>query len=86
MHGIHLRQFFSNRALLRLLPPYISNRKSRYGQNLSQGPRGPASPKYGRKKVVVELSSPNVAGNFNDLHLRSTILGTFISNLFECMG
>jgi arginyl-tRNA synthetase len=45
-------------------------------QKLSQGTRNPASPKRGRK-VVVE---------YNDLHLRGTILGALISNLYEYMG
>lgn len=36
--------------------------------------------------VVVEYSSPNIAKPFHAGHLRSTILGNFISNLYEGMG
>lgn len=39
-----------------------------------------------RRKVVVEFSSPNVAKPFHAGHLRSTIIGNFISNVKEKMG
>lgn len=44
------------------------------------------APEKGHSKVVVEFSSPNVPSEFNDMYLRSTILGSFISNLYESMG
>jgi arginyl-tRNA synthetase len=35
---------------------------------------------------VVEFSSPNIASEFLGKHLRSTILGAYIGNLYETMG
>lgn len=38
------------------------------------------------KTVVVEYSSPNIAKPFHAGHLRSTIIGNFVSNLYEGLG
>ncbi|THH04283.1 hypothetical protein EW145_g5637 [Phellinidium pouzarii] len=38
------------------------------------------------KKIVIEFSSPNIAKPFHAGHLRSTIIGTFLGNLFEACG
>ncbi|KAG6841007.1 hypothetical protein C0991_002637, partial [Blastosporella zonata] len=38
------------------------------------------------RKVVVEFSSPNIAKPFHAGHLRSTIIGTVLSNVFEANG
>ncbi|KAG8987530.1 hypothetical protein FRB93_004486 [Tulasnella sp. JGI-2019a] len=38
------------------------------------------------KKVVIEFSSPNIAKPFHAGHMRSTIIGTFLSNLYELNG
>lgn len=38
------------------------------------------------KKIIVEYSSPNMAKKFHAGHLRSTILGHFLSNLFTFLG
>jgi arginyl-tRNA synthetase len=35
------------------------------------------------KKVVVEFSRPNLAKPLHAGHLRNTIIGTFVCNLFE---
>ncbi|KAI8935691.1 hypothetical protein NX059_007212 [Plenodomus lindquistii] len=40
----------------------------------------------GRKRLLVEFSSPNITSEFQGKHLRSTIIGAFISRLFETMG
>ncbi|EFX00441.1 arginyl-tRNA synthetase [Grosmannia clavigera kw1407] len=72
--------------LPRLLLPYISSRGASYGQETSHGLKDPLAPEKGRKKVVVEFSSPSVSIDFNDTHLRSTIVGSFVANLYECMG
>jgi arginyl-tRNA synthetase len=45
-----------------------------------------AEPQSGPKKIVVEFSSPNLAGEFMAAHLRSTILGAFVANIYEAMG
>ena len=39
-----------------------------------------------RKTVIVEYSSPNIAKPFTIGHLRSTIIGSAIANLFEAIG
>lgn len=59
-----------------LLPLILQNQKS-YGYDLSLG---------GQKKVVVEFGSPNIAKPFHAGHLRSTIIGGFLANLYEGAG
>lgn len=56
--------------------PNILLQKGKYGQKKSRH----------QKKVVVEFSSPNIAKPFHAGHLRSTIIGGFLSNLYEAMG
>ena len=51
-------------------------RKDQYG----------AAPLVKDKKVVIEFSSPNIAKPFHAGHLRSTIIGGFLSNLYEKLG
>jgi len=43
-------------------------------------------PSKGRKKMIVEFSSPNIAQPFHAGHLRSTIIGGFLSNLYQGAG
>lgn len=49
-------------------------------------------PEYGTnnsgagKKLVLEYSSPNIAKNFHVGHLRSTIIGAFLANLYKSCG
>lgn len=38
------------------------------------------------KQMIVEFSSPNIAKPFHAGHLRSTIIGAFIANLYEANG
>lgn len=38
------------------------------------------------KKVIIEFSSPNIAKPFHAGHLRSTIIGGFLTNLYRFMG
>lgn len=45
-----------------------------------------AEPESGQKRVIVEFSSPNIAREFTAAHLRSTILGAFVANIYEAMG
>ncbi|KAJ7844366.1 hypothetical protein B0H14DRAFT_995491 [Mycena olivaceomarginata] len=50
------------------------------------------SPCYGSntsgagKKVIIEYSSPNIAKSFHVGHLRSTIIGGFLANLYKSCG
>ncbi|BGO89285.1 arginyl-tRNA synthetase [Rhodotorula toruloides] len=38
------------------------------------------------KNIIVEFSSPNIAKPFHAGHLRSTIIGAFLANLYEANG
>jgi arginyl-tRNA synthetase len=38
------------------------------------------------KKVIIEYSSPNIAKSFHVGHLRSTIIGAFLTNLYKACG
>jgi arginyl-tRNA synthetase len=77
---------FLSKTLARLLLPYINDRKDLYGKDLSIGLADASSPQGGRKKLLIEFSSPNIASEFHGKNLRSTILGACISNLYESMG
>jgi arginyl-tRNA synthetase len=77
---------FSPNALPRLLLPYINDRKDLYGKDLSIGLRDPSSPDLGHKKLVIEFSSPNIGSRLAIKHLRSTIRGACIANLYKNMG
>ncbi|KAK2053785.1 arginyl-tRNA synthetase [Colletotrichum caudatum] len=84
--GVHIRIFSHPVLLPRLVIPFIADRRELYGVDGSYGLRDTASPDSGRKKVVVEFSSPNIAAEFEGRHLRSTINGASIANLHERMG
>lgn len=49
-------------------------------------------PEYGTnssgvgKRVIIEYSSPNIAKSFHVGHLRSTIIGAFLANLYKACG
>jgi arginyl-tRNA synthetase len=47
---------------------------------------GQAEQKSRRTKVIVEFSSPNIAREFTAAHLKSTILGAFVANIYEAMN
>jgi hypothetical protein len=54
----------------------ITEQKEKYGRNESGN----------GKTVIVEFSSPNIAKPFHAGHLRSTIIGSFIRNVYEANG
>jgi arginyl-tRNA synthetase len=66
-----------------LVLPLILELGADYGRDLSIGLRDPADPAQGRKRVVVDFGSPNIAKPFHAGHLRSTIIGGFLANLYE---
>lgn len=82
LDGIHLRVHTSHRTLPRLLLPYITDRGKTYGYSVS----GAETTEGQRNKVVVEFSSPNMASEFTVSHLRSTLIGAFVANLYQGFG
>ncbi|WEW61467.1 arginyl-tRNA synthetase [Emydomyces testavorans] len=85
-NGIHIPIYFSPDSLRRFILPYVFDRRSSYGNILLPGVTDPMNDNSGKKKVIVEFSSPNIAKEFHAGHLRSTIIGAYIANLYERMG
>ena len=52
----------------------------------SGGPEYGSNTSGAGKKVVIEYSSPNIAKSFHVGHLRSTIIGAFLANLYKACG
>ena len=74
--GPYLNIFLSREKLLDLTIKKILKEKGKYGSfNLGKN-----------KKVVIEMSSPNIAKPFGIGHLRSTIIGNSISNINSFLG
>lgn len=75
-NGPFVQFFFKPELLFKTVLPDILARKEKYGSTpLGEG-----------KKVVIEFSSPNIAKPFHAGHLRSTIIGGFLSKLYEQLG
>ncbi|KAG5513657.1 hypothetical protein PMAC_000695 [Pneumocystis sp. 'macacae'] len=71
--GSFIQFFFSPKLLTQFVISYIHRDGDKYGSNNSgEG-----------KKIIVEFGSPNIAKPFHAGHLRSTIIGSFISNIHE---
>ncbi len=75
-NGPFIQFFFSPKFLFNLVVKDVLKRKEDYG----------ACPIGERKKLIIEFSSPNIAKPFHAGHLRSTIIGGFLSNLYEKLG
>ncbi|KAJ4475033.1 hypothetical protein J3R30DRAFT_3295130 [Lentinula aciculospora] len=63
-------------SLIRETLTQINHLGNQYGCNISG--KG--------KKVVIEYSSPNIAKSFHVGHLRSTIIGAFLANVYKACG
>lgn len=77
--------FFRVDSLLRLCLPFIRDSGRSYGSGAPTREENLTPSKDGRKKLLVDFSSPNLTSEFQGKHLRSTIIGAFISRLHESM-
>ncbi|KAK4060662.1 hypothetical protein Trihar35433_10070 [Trichoderma harzianum] len=84
--GPFMSFFVKGGPLSNSLIPLIRNLGEEYGRNRFNGMRDPKDPSQGKKRIIVEFSSPNVAKPFHAGHLRSTIIGSFLANLYEGSG
>ncbi|KGQ02108.1 hypothetical protein PAAG_11057 [Paracoccidioides lutzii Pb01] len=84
--GTHIQFFFKPEPLTKTVIKAIQENRATYGSNANVGLRDPTDPSKGKKKIIVEFSSPNIAKPFHAGHLRSTIIGGFLANLYTIMG
>lgn len=74
--GPYLNFFVNRKSLARQTVWDIIEQKKKYGStNIG-----------GKKRAIVEFSSPNIAKPFHIGHLRSTIIGNSLSNILEFTG
>ncbi|KAI1181220.1 arginyl-tRNA synthetase [Nemania sp. FL0916] len=78
--------FFEPMPLAAHIIRTILNAPEDYGRDTTLGLHDPTDPSKGRKRLVVDFGSPNIAKPFHAGHLRSTIIGGFIANLYEHAG
>ncbi len=74
--GSYVNFFFNRKTLAKKLVWEVINQKKNFGRTKIRD----------MKKIVVEISSPNIAKPFGIGHLRSTIIGNSISNICEFHG
>uniref|UniRef100_A0A060T6X7 arginine--tRNA ligase n=1 Tax=Blastobotrys adeninivorans TaxID=409370 RepID=A0A060T6X7_BLAAD len=74
--GPFVQFFFNPKLLLQMVTKEALLKKDAYGQStIGNG-----------KKILIEFSSPNIAKPFHAGHLRSTIIGGFLTHLHEKLG
>lgn len=76
LKGNFIQFFFHHDVLLNKTINDILVSGSNYGRRSTSNP----------KMILIEFSSPNIAKPFHAGHLRSTIIGEFLSNLYETFG
>ncbi|KAK0639889.1 arginyl-tRNA synthetase-like protein [Cercophora newfieldiana] len=84
--GYFLSFFARTAPLVKAILPTILATGSDFGRNTFLGLRDPKDPSKGKKRIIVEFSSPNIAKPFHAGHLRSTIIGGFLANLYDAAG
>lgn len=84
--GTFVQFFFKPQPLTNLVIPSILKSGNSFGFNPNFGLRDPSDPQSGPKVMVIDFSSPNIAKPFHAGHLRSTIIGGFLANLYEQSG
>ncbi|KAI9055424.1 hypothetical protein LZ554_000378 [Drepanopeziza brunnea f. sp. 'monogermtubi'] len=84
--GTFIQFFFKVDKLAQIVIPAIIKNPKTFGLNPFNGLKDPEDPSKGKKKIIVEFSSPNIAKPFHAGHLRSTIIGGFLSNLYQGAG
>ncbi|KAH6693433.1 arginyl-tRNA synthetase [Plectosphaerella plurivora] len=85
-NGTFLQFYFKPAALAQLLLPNLLANPEDFGKNPANGLKNPEDPSQGKKRMIVEFSSPNIAKPFHAGHLRSTIIGGFLSKLYAGAG
>ncbi|KAF6827798.1 arginyl-tRNA synthetase, partial [Colletotrichum plurivorum] len=85
-NGTFLQFWFKPGPLAQVLLSQVGQRGKDFGKNPNNGLRNVEDPSQGKKKIIVEFSSPNIAKPFHAGHLRSTIIGGFIANLYDGAG
>ncbi|KXJ90145.1 arginyl-tRNA synthetase [Microdochium bolleyi] len=84
--GVHLRFFFSHTTLPQLVLHYVDSQGDAYGTNSTLARTDPATPETGSSKVLIDFSRPKLASEFNAAHLRSSIVGAQVANLYQSRG
>lgn len=79
-NGPYINFFIDRKALARKVVWESINQRANYGKSKL------GKKLFGRKKVIVEFSSPNIAKPIGIGHLRSTIIGNSIANIAEFVG
>ncbi|KAF2251649.1 putative Arginyl-tRNA synthetase, cytoplasmic [Trematosphaeria pertusa] len=84
--GPFIRFYLKPAALVKRVLPAVLRNRNEWGSNPLLGLKDASDASKGRKRIVIEFSSPNIAKPFHQGHLRSTIIGGFLANLYKGAG